>query len=97
MTRRLSRRNPDHREALLHLYAQASWHRPAYLVGTPAGLTLLRDTLTALLASPATEATLRTCTADGRAYRLDIASVSPEGLQEYTLPYAGWLVMPEDV
>jgi hypothetical protein len=79
--------SPD--EGILHVYSPSAHHGDASVVGTRAGLALLRDALTWLLAQPTegTATSVLTFTADGEGYHLDVMLEADSGMDAYVLPY----------
>lgn len=76
-------------EDILHVYSPYGHHGDAYIVGTRAGLSLLRDALAWLLAAKgAANATgFQTFTADGEGYSLTVSLEAESGMDAYVLPY----------
>ena len=84
-------------EDTLHVYSPYAYHGDAYIVGTRAGLSLLRDALNWLLAQ-STESTatgFQSFTADGEGYMLTVLLDTESGMDAYVLPYtASYAVDP---
>ena len=84
-------------EDILHVYSPTGHHGDAYIAGTRAGLSLLRDALNWLLAQPATGTAtgFQTFTADGEGYALTVMLEADSGMDAYVLPYtASYAVDP---
>lgn len=54
----------------LHIIAQPAWHAPAFIVGTPMALTMLRDAITEALAKGKSTATVEAN--DGEGYGVSV-------------------------
>lgn len=70
----------------LHVYGQQAWHDPVHIVGTHAGLALLRDAvLAALVQRPPLygHAFVR----DGEGYTVVVMLASEPTLDDYCTPY----------
>lgn len=69
----------------LHIYAQAQWHDPAFIVGDRAALERLRDALQQALEKG--YARPQAMTTDGEGYVVHVVCVSPEVMESTSLPY----------
>jgi len=87
---------PTPEPVMLHVYGPYAHHDDAYVVGTRAGLTALRDALSWLLEAqaPGTGAGFEAFVADGEGFTLTVWLESEDGLDAYVLPYTAAYAVP---
>ena len=71
--------------AILHLYAQFTYHGPAEILGTPMGLAALRDAITLALDTGKGEAEVM-CN-DGEGYGITVRRTNTTGMGYAAMPY----------
>ena len=90
---------PNKDTALVHLFAQPAWHDDARIIGTPAGLRLLRAAIDAALRDG--NGCADAYTNDGEGFRVVIYSVSDRRtIQRLPVPYKDEIAVerrPRDV
>jgi len=83
-------------DSIVHVHAQRSYHMPAFIIGTRAGLEQLRALLDAALAAPdtTTEATLF-CT-DGEGYGLHVRCCTGREIDRMPTGYTDKEMCPQN-